>query len=94
MEAVQSWKDLENEHRLFQNLLRLLQIVRADNAEEELKASLSVFDEAYSAPLRGSDNITGSRRRKETPIEHRARGTGPKSNRLPWVSTSGLRGMC
>ena len=45
VQATQSWDDLENEHKLFQNLLRLLRMVRADNPEEELRASLSVFDE-------------------------------------------------
>jgi hypothetical protein len=45
LEAKQSWKELESEQRLFQNLLRLLQIVRADKAEEELRASLLIFDE-------------------------------------------------
>ena len=95
VEAMQSWKELESDHRLFGSLLRLLQIVRAENAEEELKASLVIFDEVLSCT---SDWVRQYHResstRKDSNLERRAPGTGPKINRQPWVSTSGLRGMC
>ena len=68
---MQSWKELENEHRLFRSLLRLLQIVRADNAEEELKASLVIFDEVLSCT---SDWVRQY---------HRESSTRKDSNRAP-----------
>lgn len=50
VQATQSWNDLESEHKLFQSLLGLLRIVKADNGEQELRGSQLLFDEV----LRGT----------------------------------------